>query len=143
MSRRRENRMAAMQFLYMAESNRPDDLNEALRVFFESQPKGRDYLQFGEELAEGACRHMAEVDQAIKRYTENWAFQRIAKVDLAVLRLAIHELLHRRDIPPVVTINEAIEIAKLFSEPESKRFVNGILDQVKNTLDRPLRTAAE
>ncbi len=63
-------------------------------------------------------------------------------VDRNILRLAIYEMLHRHDIPPVVSINEAIEIAKRFGTEESSRFVNGILDRVKLDLTRPLRTAA-
>ena len=63
-------------------------------------------------------------------------------VDRNILRLAIYEMLHRDDIPPVVSINEAIEIAKRFGTEESSRFVNGILDRVKLDLTRPLRTAA-
>ena len=63
-------------------------------------------------------------------------------MDRNVLRLAIYEMLHRDDIPPVVSINEAIEIARRFGSEESSRFVNGILDRVKLDLTRPLRTAA-
>lgn len=87
--------------------------------------------------------HIEAVDTEIKEHAANWTFARIAKVDLSVLRLAIYELLHRRDIPPIVSINEAIELGKIFSNPDSKRFINGILDQMKNKIDRPLRSAAE
>jgi len=61
---------------------------------------------------------------------------------LAILRLAIYELNYRLDIPPIVTINEAIDLTKIYSEPEARRFVNGILDRFKETLQRPLRSAA-
>ncbi len=67
--------------------------------------------------------------------------RRISPVDRAVLRLAIFEMLFREDIPPVVSINEAIELAKTFGGPDSGRFVNGILDRVKDDLSRPLREA--
>ena len=69
--------------------------------------------------------------------------ERIAKVELAILRLAVHELLRRRDIPPVVTINEAIELAKTYAGEDSHRFINGVLDRMKEGLGRPLREAAE
>ena len=72
----------------------------------------------------------------------NWDIARIAKVDRNILRLAIYEMLHREDIPPVVSINEAIDIAKKFSTENSGRFVNGILDKVKGKLMRPARTSA-
>ena len=89
-----------------------------------------------------ACsQHQAETDERISRYTENYELGRLAVVDRNILRLAIYEMLHRPDIPPVVSINEAIEIAKRFGTEESSRFVNGILDRVKLDLKRPLRTA--
>lgn len=141
-SARRQNRIAAMQFLYMCESNDHEDLGDALRVFFENQEKDRDFYSFGEELAAGAWEKREEVDAIIKEYIRNWAFERIAKVDLAILRLAIYELNYRLDIPPIVTINEAIDLAKTYSDLEARRFINGILDRFKETLQRPLRSAA-
>lgn len=140
---RRENRMCAVQFLYQWELNKPEQLHDALRVFIESQDNDRDYYAFAEELIHGVIEHIAAVDEEIKAHTANWTFERIAKVDLSVLRLAIYELLHRRDIPPIVSINEAIELGKIYSTPDSKRFINGILDQMKNKIDRPLRSAAD
>ena len=74
---------------------------------------------------------------------KNWYFNRIAKVDLSILRLAIFELNHRLDIPPIVSINEAIELSKILSNTDSKRFINGILAQLKAKLNRPLRTAVQ
>ncbi|MGB0335298.1 MAG: transcription antitermination factor NusB [Opitutales bacterium] len=142
-SQRRENRMSAVQFLYQWELNKPEQLNDALRVFIESQDQERDYYTFAEELIHGVLENVDQVDQEIKSYAANWTFERIAKVDLSVLRLAIYELLHRRDIPPIVSINEAIELGKIYSNPDSKRFINGILDQMKNKIDRPLRRAAD
>jgi N utilization substance protein B len=140
---RRENRMCAVQFLYQWELNKPEQLNDAWRVFVESQEKDRDYYSFAEELIHGVIEHIEPVDAEIRAHAANWTFARIAKVDLSVLRLAIYELLHRRDIPPIVSINEAIELGKIFSTPDSKRFINGILDQMKNKIDRPLRSAAD
>ncbi|MFP4261680.1 MAG: transcription antitermination factor NusB [Opitutales bacterium] len=142
-SQRRENRMCAIQFLYQWELNKPEQLNDALRVFLEDQSQPREYYAFAEELIHGTLEHISEIDAEILAHAANWTFERIAKVDLAVLRLAIHELLHRTDIPPIVSINEAIDLGKLFSTPESKRFINGILDQMKNKINRPLRKAAD
>ncbi|MEN8660873.1 MAG: transcription antitermination factor NusB [Lentimonas sp.] len=142
-SQRRENRMCAVQFLYQWELNKPEQLNDAVAVFIETQEHPREHYAFAEELIHGAIEHMEAVDDEIKEHTKNWTFERIAKVDLSVLRLAIYELLQRKDIPPIVSINEAIELGKIFSNPDSKRFINGILDQMKNKIDRPLRTAEE
>ena len=86
---------------------------------------------------------MEAIDVQIQAHASNWKFERIAKVDLAILRLAIHELLHRTDIPPIVSINEAIDLSKAFSNPDSKRFINGILDKMKDQINRPLRKAAD
>ncbi len=140
--RRRENRIAAVQYLYSWDINRPDDLNDSLRRFFAGKEEERDYYSFGEELIHGALENMPEVDGKIRGLTRNWDFKRIAKIDLAILRLAIYELRFRRDIPPVVSINEAIELGKLFSNEDAKRFINGILDKMKETIGRPLREAA-
>ena len=140
-SGRRENRIAAMQFLYMFESNRNDNLQDTLEIFFESKEEPREFYAFAEELIAGAITHLEEIDTAISNSAKNWSLDRIAKVDLAILRLAIFELLYRNDIPPVVSINEAIDIAKTFAGAESRRFVNGILDNIKGSLKRPLRTA--
>lgn len=142
-NRRRENRVAAMQFLYVWESQRPPDPVVALADFLRMQEQPRDHYAFAESLVAGALGHMEEIDRTIARHAENWSLERIAKVELAILRLAVHELLRRRDIPPVVSINEAVDLAKAFGGDDSHRFVNGVLDRVKETLDRPLREAAE
>lgn len=142
-SQRRKNRMAAIQFLYQWELNRPEELADGICQFFEHQEEGRDYYAFAEELVNGVIGHIAAIDAEITARAANWTFDRIAKVDLAILRLSIFELLHRNDIPPIVSINEAIDLSKVFSSPDSKRFINGILDQMKNTITRPLRKAAE
>ncbi|MGF1485131.1 MAG: transcription antitermination factor NusB [Opitutales bacterium] len=145
-NQRRANRVAAMQFLYMADINPSADadhgLQTSLREFFEHRDHPREYYAFGEELAHEAYRLRDEADTIVGKHASNWRLERIARVDLAILRLAIYELHHRRDIPPIVTINEAIDLAKAFSTPDAKRFVNGILDRLKTTLDRPLRTPA-
>lgn len=129
-----------MQFLYMIESNPSDDFNDAVRRFFENREHPRDYYAFAEELVHGAYAELKTIDEVIMKHAQNWSFARIAKVDLAILRLAIYELNYRFDIPPIVSINEAIDLSKNFSDLESKRFINGILDKIKETLQRPLRT---
>jgi N utilization substance protein B len=141
-ARRRSNRIAALQFLYQWELNPPDNLRFELQQFFDDQEKPRDYYAFAEELVNGAIENREAIDEKIRAQARNWDFRRIAKIDLSILRLAIFELLHRPDIPPVVTINEAIELAKVFSIAESGKFLNGILDRIREGLDRPARTPA-
>src|SRR5258707_425675 len=96
---------------------------------------------FADPLIRGALQFRDEADAIIKKHAENWDLHRIAAVDRNIMRLAIYEMLHREDIPPIVSINEAVDIAKKFSTQDSGKFVNGILDKVKGELMRPTRTA--
>jgi N utilization substance protein B len=97
---------------------------------------------FAEQLIRGTLEHRDEIDREIERVSQNWKLHRLAAVDRNVLRLAIFEMKHRADIPPVVSINEAVDIARKFSTGDSGRFVNGLLDRIKNELPRPARTPA-
>jgi len=130
-----------MQFLYLFETNRNENLKDLLLSFFESRDKERDYYEFAEELIHGTIENLETIDTKIRELASNWRFERIARVDLAILRMALFELLYRRDIPPVVTINEAIDLGKEYSNEESRRFLNGVLDRVSADLGRPLRQA--
>ena len=141
MGKRREGREAAVQFLVFCDLNQGSGTSAA-REFWELRPATRPIREFALNLVEGVLSHRAETDERITRYAENYELGRLAVVDRNILRLAIYEMLHREDIPPVVSINEAIEIAKRFGSEESSRFVNGILDRVKLDLKRPLRTAS-
>jgi transcription antitermination protein NusB len=138
-AQRRECRAAALQFLYAWSMNAPANLAVDLQVFFDGLEKPREYYAFAEELIHGAIDHVTEVDGHIRSLAHNWEFDRIARIDLAILRLAIFEMLHRKDIPPVVSINEAIDLSKHFSTADSKRFINGILDRMKDKLGRDAR----
>lgn len=142
-TQRRDCRVAAMQYLYSWSLNRPTDIAEDLRMFFANVEQERDHYAFAEELIFGIIENQETIDQRIASLAQNWDFNRIAKIDLAILRLAIYELLFRKDIPPVVTINEAIDLSKEYSSAESRRFVNGILDRLRGELDRPSRSASE
>ena len=146
MGKRREGREAAVQFLYQFDVNRRP-LAELLVDFWtlrsgpgkaEASPKTR---AFTEELVKGVTSHIAEIDAHITRFTANYEIHRIAVVDRNILRVGIYEMLHCADVPPVVSINEAIEIAKKFGSDESGRFVNGILDRLRGELSRDARAA--
>ncbi len=126
----------------MWDINPSNKIEVDLARFFGEQEKPRDYYEFSEELILGVQENIEEVDSIILEYTQNWDFKRIAKIDLAILRLAIFEMLHRHDVPPIVSINEAIDLSKIFSIEDSKRFINGILDEFKLKLQRPLREAS-
>ena len=163
MGMRRDARERAVQFLFQYDLNRSDDLDGALDHFWQSQraaaladeksdtrwgqpvelpppTAGESALRlFADPLIRGTLEHQNELDAVIKKYAKNWDLHRMAVVDRNVLRLAIYEMLHREDIPPVVSINEAVDIAKKFSTEDSGKFVNGILDKVKGDLMRPAR----
>jgi transcription antitermination protein NusB len=142
-AQRHDGRVAALQFLYAWSINPPSNLVEDLRVFFEGMEQPRDHYSFGEELIDGVIRNQAAIDAQIRVLAQNWEFERVAKIDLAILRIAMFEMLYRKDIPPVVSINEAIDISKQFSNADSKRFINGILDRLKDQLGRDSRKAAD
>jgi N utilization substance protein B len=163
MGKRREARERAVQFLFQHDMNPPEDIEGALNEFWQSQraaalanEKGSatwgeqielppptaaeaETRLFAEPLIRGTLQHRDAIDEHIKKHVKNWDFNRIAVVDRNILRLAIFEMLHREDIPPVVSINEAVDIAKKFSTEDSGKFVNGILDKVKAELMRPAR----
>lgn len=140
-SQRRECRAAALQFLYAWSINKPANLTDDLHVFFQGLEQPREHYAFAEELIDGVLKHVDEIDGHIRTLAHNWEFDRIARIDLAILRLAIFEMLFRKDIPPVVSINEAIDLSKNFSTADSKRFINGILDRMKDKAGRDARKA--
>jgi N utilization substance protein B len=142
-AQRHDGRVAALQLLYAWSINPPANIADDLRIFFEGLDQPREHYAFGEELIDGVIKNKAGIDAQIKVLAQNWEFERIAKIDLAILRIAMFEMLHRKDIPPVVSINEAIDISKQFSNADSKRFINGILDRLKDQLGRDARKAAD
>ncbi|HEY8965480.1 MAG TPA: transcription antitermination factor NusB [Candidatus Methylacidiphilales bacterium] len=142
MSLRRIGRECAVQFLYQHHVDAGTSHEKALELFWSLREVEGPTREFAETIIRGVYANLPKVDEKIKAYAENWDFERIAAVDLAILRVAGYEMLCRDDIPPVVSINEAIEIAKRFSSEESGRFVNGILDRVRKDLLRPARHAA-
>ena len=163
MGKRREARERAVQFLFQHDLNPPENLELELATFWNSQrtaaieeDKGpatwgekvelpppsveeAETRLFAEPLIRGALEHRDVIDEKIKSHAKNWDFHRIAAVDRNIMRLAIYEMLHRDDIPPAVSINEAVDIAKKFSTEDSGKFVNGILDKIRGELMRPAR----
>ena len=138
MGKRRRAREAAIQYHFWRDLQH-GETPERIDDFWEFCPVKPNVREFAQPLIEGMVEHLNEIDDRIKRYCENYNLNRISAVDRAVLRLAIYEMLYRDDIPPVVSINEAIELAKTFGGAESGAFVNGILDRIRKDLDRPAR----
>ena len=138
-SPRRQNRTAAFRFLYQWEMNPPDDVATELNDFLEKLEKKEGYFFYAIELVDGILEKLEEIDALINELVANWEFSRIAKTDLAILRLGIYEILYRIDVPPVVVIDEALEISKDFSSDNSRKFLNGVLDQASKRSGRPNR----
>jgi transcription antitermination protein NusB len=165
MGLRRDARERALQFLFQYDVNPPENLDEALNRFWESQqepviaeekgpatwgekaetppPSSKEAAvrSFADGLIRGVIEHRNDLDEKIKFHAQNWELSRMAVVDRNVLRMAIFEMLHRNDIPPVVSINEAVDIAKKYSTQDSGKFVNGLLDKIKGEVLRPARDA--
>ena len=142
MGLRRDAREAAVQFLYQVDTHKPADVDKALEEFWRQNDAKQNVRDFANDLLRGTLEKKTEIDVKIASLADNWDFERLAVVDRNILRLALYEMLFRTEIPPVVSINEAIEIAKKFSTAESGKFVNGLLDRVKKDLLRPAREAA-
>lgn len=95
-----------------------------------------------DDVLNGTKNHEDEIDEFISRYAKGWSIKRIAKVDLSILRLALYEIIYRDDIPPEVSINEAVELAKKYGNEKSGSFINGILgsfirDRKKDEKEEP------
>ncbi len=131
LSDRRRARELALQACYAHELS-GNDPNTIVADVIAGQDEPPPALKFSEELFRAAVAHATECDLFIKQKAVNWEFHRIAVLDKLILRLAICEFLYFDDIPPKVSIDEAIEIAKTFSTEKSGRFVNGILDSILN-----------
>ncbi|WP_082780689.1 transcription antitermination factor NusB [Cephaloticoccus primus] len=140
-AQRRDGRVAALQYLFAWSMNVPQNLAVDLSYFFDTLEHPRDHYAFGEELINGVIEQVADLDASIKGLAHNWEFSRIARMDLTILRLAMYEMKFRKDIPPIVSINEAIDLSKQFSSGDSRRFINGILDRFKDQLGRDARKA--
>lgn len=91
--------------------------------------------EFARSLVMGTIYHMGAIDRLIAKQTPEWNLNRIANVDRSILRMAVYEMLYEPEIPVNVSINEAIELAKIFGSDDSAAFVNGVLDQVRRSLD--------
>lgn len=132
--KRRKAREYVLQFLYSLDilgALEKDDHKERLEFFWrENKEKDKEIIEFAEEIILGTIKNQKLIDSIIQSFSENWNFTRIAVVDRNILRFATFELLFRNDIPPAVTMNEAIELAKAYSSSDSASFINGILDRI-------------
>ena len=132
---RRKSREFALQILYQIDLSR-ENAGDALELFWGNFQVSEGAREFSDKLVLGVCRHQQKIDRAIEKYSANWSLQRMSKVDRNVLRLAIFELFYCHDIPPKVTLNEAIDLGKKFGSEKSGSFINGILDSVSVSINK-------
>ncbi|GFP32423.1 transcription antitermination protein NusB [Candidatus Hakubella thermalkaliphila] len=126
---RRLARELAFKALFQEDLGK-NGLEPALTELLTESGLSGDHAFFTRQLAEGALLHLEEIDNQLAKYLVNWEFGRLAAVDRSVLRLATYELLYCADIPTAVSINEALELSKLFNSDESAKFLNGVLDKL-------------
>lgn len=131
--KRRTAREKALQALFQIDISKVETA-DAIQHVLEEDPEitGDEYL---DRLVYGTVEHMEKIDEEIKIYLEKWSIDRLAAVDRNLLRLAIFELRHcSEEVPVNVVLDEAIEIAKLYGDDQSSRFVNGVLSKVKQSI---------
>ncbi|HTL47465.1 MAG TPA: transcription antitermination factor NusB [Verrucomicrobiae bacterium] len=140
MRKRTQAREYALQMLYQYELN-PEPLDKLFVHFWDQNPDPSDETRlFAQSLVKGTVDNLEKINEVVAKYAENWDMNRMAVIDRSILRFATYELLFREDIPLKVSINEAVNIAKKFSQEDSGKFVNGILDKISHSekpRDRP------
>ncbi len=149
---KRLGRELAMQFLFQCDLAGMDDLAGSLENFwtqaelsgeFPNERTFRKARTYAEKIIAGVCEHETEIDEIIRKVSDRWDISRMSAVDRNIIRVAICELYYCPDIPALVSINEAIEIAKDFSSDKSGNFINGLLNAVKDHLPPDAKHPAE
>ena len=131
MSTRRQAREMALQMLYQSDVGGA----EGEQVLAEFRPteysaEAERAFSYARSLVEGTLSHRQEIDELIRQQAEHWRLERMPPVDRNILRLAVYEFLYQTDVPKLVILDEAIELAKEFGSEQSGRFVNGLLDGI-------------
>lgn len=131
---RRVSRENAMKLLYQFQL-RDDDIDQQISLFL-NETEGLEQLdkEFFLDVLHGVVNNKEEIDSLIQSHAKGWGLERMPKVDLAIMRLAVYELKYRKDIPANVSINEAVELAKKYCGEQSKNFINGVLGKIVTRL---------
>ncbi|MFA5388424.1 MAG: transcription antitermination factor NusB [Candidatus Omnitrophota bacterium] len=134
MRKRTFARECALKILYRIEISR-ESVDSSLEDFWSKAPEcsDKETHDFTEALVKGTRGNITVIDGIISKYTDNWNIARMAVIDKNIMRMSVYEMVFRKDIPPNVSINEAIELAKKYGDVDSGKFVNGILDKIKKT----------
>jgi len=134
MGRRRKARELAVQVLFHLEYN-PGDPDKVFHLICENFGPSKSIRPFSKKLVLGVCENEKGLDTLISRSSRNWRLERMSRADRSILRLGVFEIVFMKDIPPKVTIDEAVELGKKFGTQESGAFINGILDNIYNKLE--------
>lgn len=134
MGRRRRGRETALKLLYAADVTQ-DLMEDLLQSAWVEALAPDGVREFAAVLVLGVTHHRDEIDAMVQEWSMNWSLERIGIIERNILRFAIYELLFLPDIPPNVTINEAVEVAKRYGTNEAPAFINGILDRIKQEID--------
>ncbi|MCB9800270.1 MAG: transcription antitermination factor NusB [Candidatus Omnitrophica bacterium] len=133
MRKRTQSREYALQVLYQKEM-RQDAVEEVLLSFWQEHANTPpEVKEFTERIVRGTVEKLSELDDIIVRCSDNWQLDRMSAIDRNILRFGAYELLYLEDIPPKVSINEAVNIAKKYSQEEAGKFVNGVLDKINHS----------
>ena len=136
MRNRTKAREYALQMLYQVDVSR-GEWRQIVEEFSAQATMPEDVKAFAKRLVEGTLTRLEEIDRLITSHADNWQMNRMAVVDRNILRMGTYELLYAEDVPPKVSLNESVELAKRFGDEESGKFVNGILDTIHKTHGRP------
>lgn len=131
MGRRRRARELAIQVLFHLEFN-PGDPDEVFHFVCENFSPSKSVRSFSRQLVIGVCENESELDRLIKGSSKHWSLVRMSLVDKTILRMSLFEILFLNDIPPKVSIDEAVELGKKYGTEDSGAFINGILDNIYN-----------
>ncbi|MCX5687403.1 MAG: transcription antitermination factor NusB [Candidatus Omnitrophica bacterium] len=125
-------RECALKILYRIEISK-ESVDSSLKDFWSEAAEftNQETCDFAETLVKGTYENIKTIDEFISKYADNWNISRMAVIDRNIMRMSVYEMLCREDIPPNVSINEAIELAKKYGDIDSGKFVNGILDKIK------------
>lgn len=133
MRKRTLSREAALKILYAAEITGEPISVTAEKFWISNETGPEEIREYADVLIEGVTENKTRIDSIISNYADNWEIGRMATIDRNILRIATYELIFATDIPPKVAINEAIDTAKKYGDKDSGKFVNGILDRIKNS----------
>ena len=135
MGKRHKARELATQILFHMEYT-PGDVRDIFDLICENFESPKLNRGFSKKLVFGVCENRKVLDKMIRKASKNWRVERMSRVDRSILRLSAYELMFMEEIPPKVTIDEAVELAKKFGTEESSAFINGVLDNIFNNIQK-------